>query len=250
MRRTSYLSGFTVLIALILAALGSPQAAEIYHYVTPDGTAVYTNWPPLNSPTKKQSPFYTEVTPVNDPKRGNSSVNLPQNYSSLIRKVSSDYGLDPNLIQAIIQVESNFDPKAISPKGAMGIMQLMPETVRLNKVTDPFNPEENLNGGARHVRYLLDTYDNNLDLVLAAYNAGEGVVNRYGSIPPYPETIDYVTKVKSLFFSSTKVKGTKLYVIKSDGAYIITDLPSYNMSNFSPAPYASKYKRTGLSSNP
>jgi len=98
-------------------------------------------------------------------------------------------------VEAVIRVESGFKPGAVSPKGAQGLMQLMPATAAMLGVRNAFDPRENVEGGVRHLRYLIDRYAGNLPLVLAAYNAGEGAVAQYGGIPPYPETQQYVRKV-------------------------------------------------------
>ena len=112
----------------------------------------------------------------------------------MVDKTSSEHGVDPLLVAAIIQVESGYNPNALSPKGAEGLMQLMPETGRRWGVRDAFNPEENIRAGVRYFRYLQDMFKDDR-LALAAYNAGENAVQRYGWIPPYQETVEYVYKV-------------------------------------------------------
>ncbi len=117
-------------------------------------------------------------------------------YTSQIELIARNYGLDPKLMHAVISAESAYNPTAISNKGAMGLMQLMPDTARRFGVPDPFDPIANMHGGARYLRWLMDRFQNNLNLVLAAYNAGEGAVERYGNvIPPYEETRTYVVRV-------------------------------------------------------
>ena len=117
-------------------------------------------------------------------------------YEDEIQISSEKYGVDPDLVKAVIKVESNFNPNAISSKNAMGIMQLVPETAKDYKVDDPFDPEDNIDGGVRVLRDLMGYFNNNLKLALAAYNAGKGAVIRYGfKIPPYIETINYVERV-------------------------------------------------------
>lgn len=108
------------------------------------------------------------------------------------------HGLDPRLVRAVIQTESGWNALAVSSKGAMGLMQLMPETASDLAVEDPFAPAENLAGGIRYLRSMLDRFDGRLDLALAAYNAGPTVVTRYAAVPPYPETRAYVERVLSL----------------------------------------------------
>jgi len=109
--------------------------------------------------------------------------------------------LDWKLVAAVVAAESNFNPAAISPKGAQGLMQLMPETAELYKVNDPFNPKENIDAGVRHLKWLIRRYEGKLDLALAAYNAGEKAVDRYGGIPPYQETRQYIKRVLRLYWS-------------------------------------------------
>ena len=112
-----------------------------------------------------------------------------------IQEISGRYGVDPALVHAVIGAESAFNPWAISRKGAQGLMQLMPRTASALGVRDSFNPRDNIEGGVRHLGYLLDRYSGNVSLALAAYNAGAGAVDYYGGIPPYPETQQYVQKI-------------------------------------------------------
>ncbi|WP_022855960.1 lytic transglycosylase domain-containing protein [Thermodesulfobacterium thermophilum] len=119
---------------------------------------------------------------------------LPGEYESWFEKVAQAFSLDPALLKAIAKVESSFNPRAVSPKGAMGIMQLMPQTARLVGVEDPYHPLENLKGGAKYLRMLIDEFQD-LSLALAAYNAGPEKVKIYRGIPPYPETQSYVKNV-------------------------------------------------------
>jgi len=123
------------------------------------------------------------------------STRQPERHVEVIREISREHGLDPVLVQAVVGAESGFDPAAVSPKGAGGLMQLMPETAAALGVVDRFNPRENISGGVRHLRYLLDRYQGSVAMALAAYNAGEGVVDAYRGIPPYPETRQYVRRV-------------------------------------------------------
>jgi Transglycosylase SLT domain len=120
----------------------------------------------------------------------------PAKYEEAVRTVAHKYSLEPSLVKAVIRAESNFDPMAISPKGAMGLMQLMPDTARMHDVRNAFDPTENIKGGARHLRYLMDRYDGKLDLVLAAYNAGTKPVDNAHGIPQIAETQEYVRRVR------------------------------------------------------
>ena len=112
-----------------------------------------------------------------------------------MNQIAAEQALPPELIDSVIQVESDYNPYAISPKGARGIMQLIPETARRFGVSNPFDVSQNINGGARYLKYLLNLYKGDTRLALAAYNAGEQAVARYGGVPPYPETRSYVEDV-------------------------------------------------------
>lgn len=116
-------------------------------------------------------------------------------YRAEIQEIATRYGVSAALVEAVIRVESAFNPWAVSRKGAQGLMQLMPRTAYALGVQDSFNPRQNIDGGVRHLRYLIDRYPGNLELALAAYNAGEGAVDSYHGIPPYTETQQYVKKV-------------------------------------------------------
>jgi soluble lytic murein transglycosylase-like protein len=127
----------------------------------------------------------------------------PTEFDPHIQDASQRYGLDHRLIKALIKAESRFDSEAISPKGAMGLMQLMPETAKIMGVSHPLDPKENIEGGVRYLKYLLKQFNDNLALALAAYNAGPDAVKRYGGIPPFRETREYLKKVLE-FYSNYK----------------------------------------------
>ncbi len=116
-----------------------------------------------------------------------------------IEKAASRHEVDANLVRALVKVESNFNPNALSRKGAMGLMQLMPQTARQLNVSNPFNPEENIDAGVRHLKHLLESYGGNVPLSLAAYNAGAGAVARNSGIPRYAETQNYVKRITQLY---------------------------------------------------
>jgi soluble lytic murein transglycosylase-like protein len=125
-------------------------------------------------------------------------------YNDAIAEAADRYDIDPHLIRAIIRAESAFNPFAVSSAGAQGLMQLMPDVAEELDVLDPFDPRQNIFGGARYLRWLLDRHDGNLNLAVASYNAGPGAVERYKGIPPYRETRDYVRKINTFLKNSKK----------------------------------------------
>jgi soluble lytic murein transglycosylase-like protein len=180
---------FGYLALLILAAHASAAADDLLYYLE-NGTVVFTN-----------TPSRGDVRPVPGiGRRGPRSAllqSLDTPYDPFIERVARENGLDPSLIKVVALVESGFNPMAVSPKGAKGIMQLMPGTARRYGVRNVHDPYENLRAGAEHLRDLLDEFGGDLTLALAAYNAGAGAVRRYGGVPAYAETQDYVQKIQN-----------------------------------------------------
>jgi soluble lytic murein transglycosylase-like protein len=130
-------------------------------------------------------------------------------YDETVRRIAAEHALSPQLIHSVIKVESNYNARAVSSKGALGLMQLIPATARRFGVSDAFDPAENIQGGARYLRYLLDLYNDNYPLALAAYNAGEAAVARYGGVPPFAETRNYVILVRRQLELAKKAAAAK-----------------------------------------
>jgi soluble lytic murein transglycosylase len=182
-----------ITVALVVfVALSMPvfSDAAIYRYVDEDGRLHFTN-----VPTHNRYRFY----------RGDGET---YRIESLINHFAVKFGLDAALIKAVIKVESDFKPTVVSRKGAQGLMQLMPETAREVGVSNPFDPSQAIYGGSFYLRKMLDSFDLNLDYALAAYNAGPTTVRKYGGIPPYKETQNYVKRVKHYLQYYRRVKGT------------------------------------------
>jgi len=148
---------------------------------------------------------------------------------NIVQQAAMRHDVDPNLVRAIIKVESNFNPHAVSRKGAMGLMQLMPSTAQSLNVTNPYDPAQNVDAGVRHFKQLLDSYHGNVELSLAAYNAGSGAVHRSRGVPRYPETRNYVKKITGLYASNNSTRsfsaGRQLaFKRDSDGHLSVTDI--------------------------
>lgn len=176
-------------VMFLCAALAVPLHADVYRYLDKDGTLCFTN---LTPPTSK----YQVI--VRERKRFSTSRSTKK-YDGHIQEASRKHGVSFPLIKAIIKAESDFDPRAVSKKGAKGLMQIMPSNFKVLGIQDPFNPRENIMGGVLYMRQLLDRFDGKIRLALAAYNAGEESVERSKGIPPIPETEDYVHKVMKFY---------------------------------------------------
>lgn len=147
-----------------------------------------------------------------------------RSQKAFIQKAAHKHHVPEKLIHSIIKAESNYNPSAVSPKGAVGLMQLMPETAKAYGVSNLFNPEENIEGGVKYLKDLMKIYGEDLELILAAYNAGQEAIKKYGGIPPYPETLNYIRKVKASYGSSTLKTSTKIYKYYDDsGTLVLTN---------------------------
>lgn len=183
----------TVAVVVWLFVPGRADA-QIYAWRDSHGTLVLSDRT-INAPTNI---YMVEGAPTYRTTRPAATAGDVQRYEPLVLDYAAKQSLRPDLVRAVIQVESGFNPLATSPKGAMGLMQLMPQTARELGVRNPYDPAENIRGGTAYLRQLLDRYDGNEELALAAYNAGAGAVDRHGRrVPPYRETQEYVKKVGS-----------------------------------------------------
>jgi len=174
-------------IAFVLLAVCAGADAQVSLTIRADGKKVISNFGAQGS---KKSDWNWLAR-----QRNRSSQ-----YDALIDRYASQHGVDPVLVRAVIVVESNFDPRCVSHKGARGLMQLMPETARRYGVRDIFDVEQNIRGGVRYLADLLELFPNDLSRTLAAYNAGEGAVLRTGGIPPYEETTTYVKRALTVYY--------------------------------------------------
>ena len=179
-----------------------PGWADIYTYTADDGTVSLSNVPTderytvlIAAPEQALA-----AAPGLSVRKGKSNMARKAGFDQMVDEVSRTYGMESALLHAVISVESHYNPKAVSNKGAAGLMQLMPQTAKRYGVVDAFDPLQNLDGGAQYLRDLLRMFNNNVSLALAAYNAGEHAVMKHGNrIPPYRETLNYVPRVLDFY---------------------------------------------------
>jgi soluble lytic murein transglycosylase-like protein len=186
----------SLFVATVVLCLASPAAAQIYSWRDGDGKLVVSDRPRPDKGTQKVTTYAVRgattvraTTPLRT-----SSKSAP--YEAAITEHARREGVAEDLVRAVIQVESAFNPRAVSEKGAMGLMQLMPATAKDLGVTDPFDPNQNIRGGVAYLKQLLTRYNQKVELALAAYNAGMGNVDKHGgTVPPFKETRNYVNKI-------------------------------------------------------
>lgn len=195
----------SVVLFLPVLVLSAAVSAEIYVYVDKDGVSHYTNVPASNryKPMRLRQLNTPGTSAPGQDRQGfrRAAPRNPARYDHHIRQAALSQMLDPLLIKAIIQAESNFDQYAVSKSGAQGLMQLMPETAKRMRVVNPFDPMENIYGGTRYFRHLLNAYEGDLALSLAAYNAGPNRVAKNGPVPRIRETREYVDRVIQFYRS-------------------------------------------------
>jgi hypothetical protein len=200
-------SGACVCLGLVgfvmfgIMTVSTPEAwAKIVRYIDADGVIWFTNIP--HTPDQRDTPPHAPGT-----KRSNHATRVRAHpYGAEVEQLARRHGLSPHLVSALMAVESDFDAAAISPKGAQGLMQLMPLIARYYRVYNPFDPQQNIEGGVRFLSDLLQLFDNQLPLALAAYNGGEGLVRKHGGVPPMLES--YVNKVLTLY---EQTRGTRIH---------------------------------------
>lgn len=202
----------SLLASVALVAINA-QAGEMYIYKDQSGQVLLTNVSPTGNfekfTKKVKVSYYPDSKIFNGANTSygtsDASNSVGRNaYDALIVASATRHGVDPALIKAMMHTESAFNPNARSPVGAQGLMQLMPATARRFSVNNPWNPAENIEGSARYIAWLMRRFNNNLEYVLAGYNAGEGNVDKYGGIPPFRETRNYVQKVMSRYHTLYK----------------------------------------------
>ncbi len=177
-----------IVIGVTLFVTSAAQA-DIYLYVDSQGVLHFTN-----TPTSSKYKVY-----MPEPSKYRSALYNIKSYDDVISEAAARNGLSSSLLKAVIHVESYFNPRAVSKKGALGLMQIMPENLDKLNINDPFDPWENIMGGAFYFKTMLERFSGQVDLALAAYNAGPTAVEKYNDIPPYPETRRYVRKVMRAF---------------------------------------------------
>ena len=215
--KTTTLPACIAMITLGLCA--QPAAAQIASTTDPGGRKLFVNQEPPTLIKPKGGALTPKPKPVIylPGELGFTSNARPwmsidrDGVEKIVREAAERHHVDPALVRAVIETESNWNPRAYSHKGAGGLMQLIPTTAQRYGAHDLFNPEQNIDAGVRHLKMLLQRYGGNLDLALAAYNAGEGTVDRFGGIPPIRETRNYVLKVQNAYFRPGSGRMTDLF---------------------------------------
>lgn len=186
---------------------GSWSHSEIFVFEGPDGQRLVTNQRQQNANMNLVATYGRPTAQARCGERARQALaSGGGEFADLIRDAAGYNGIDPALVQSVIHVESCFDPQAISRVGAHGLMQLMPATAADLGVTDRFDPAQNIHGGTRYLAAMLNRFEGNLDLALAAYNAGPGAVERHGGVPPFPETQTYIQRVRAQYGSGNGIR--------------------------------------------
>lgn len=221
--RYRMVAGALAALALTGHALPSESLAEIFRYLAPDGSVHYSN-----VPVEGGYRPYTIRSDVGFSTLRSISPRDRSRYYRMIDDTALKYQLDPALIRAVVKAESDYDPRAVSSAGALGLMQLMPGTAQDLAVRNPFDPEENVRGGVQYLRYLLDRFNGDTSLALAAYHAGEQNVDRHNGIPPIEATRTYVKRVLKFhkgYLRTMPAGNAAIYRIQSGDALHYTTTP-------------------------
>jgi soluble lytic murein transglycosylase-like protein len=219
----------SLVLLLVAAAIGAatPAAAQVYKRTARDGTTYFTNIQPNPS---LQRVALAQPASYETPRQPAANYGT---YSQEIAEAAARYAVPERLIWAVIRAESGFDPRAVSSRGARGLMQLMPETAAILGVRDPFNPRENIHAGARHLRGMMERFRYDLPLAIAAYNAGERPVVSYRGVPPYPETREYVARVLRYYGAppAWELQGSGItQLVQRDGTVVYTNVAPQRIS--------------------
>jgi len=240
MKRTAITAGLirttlalcAIFFASVLAKSASGQIAKV---IDDDGRRFFVNSEPLRTPKLTASRPRTNIylpAEASFTGRNHPAVDMGRDgVEKIVREAADRHRVDPALVRAVIETESNWNPKAWSHKGAGGLMQLIPTTAQRYGAYDVFDPQQNVDAGVKHLKWLLERYNGNLDLALAAYNAGEGAVDRVHGVPAYRETRDYVQKVQNAYFRPGSGRLADAYVnshaihkdVSADGRIIFSN---------------------------
>lgn len=218
---------YMVTLCIIVSLFFCPDAyASTYKYTDDNGVVHFTD-NPSNLQNNLYRTLYTHSHSDAIRQAGfESNVIKEQLFAGEIESAASKYAVDPHFVRAIIKAESDFNPYAVSEKGALGLMQLIPETAKKYDVEKPFDPEQNIEGGVRYLKDLFSLFDGNLKKIVAAYNAGESMVKKYNDIPPFRETQHFVKRVISYYKKYKSNSNKKIFKITSkEGTVIFTDSP-------------------------
>jgi len=210
-------------LLLVVLGVAAPAQAQIYSWRDANGNLIVSNNRP---PAQGASQIKSFVVPKADTVRATryAAVDRSRQYDDVIYEHARVHNVRTDLVRAVVQVESAFNPNARSPKGAMGLMQLMPSTAKEFGCRNPFNPVENIRAGVAYLRQLLDRYSNNEQLALAAYNAGPGAVDNHNqSVPPYRETRNYVAKITQMTSRPIEMRGNQIFKVTEviDGREVV-----------------------------
>ena len=204
--------GRIMFVLLILVCTAAASNADIYKFVDENGVTHFTNTP--------RGGGYMKVISEHTEQSG-------ADFDPIIRQKCIKYDIEPSIIRALISAESNWDVHAVSDRGAIGLMQLMPATAQDLEIKNPFDPEQNIEGGTRYLRILLDRFNGNMELAVAAYNAGPGAVEKSGGIPSFSETRKFVRNVISSYRKTGKNRESRIHKITyNDGTILYTNTPS------------------------